>query len=59
MLALFAAIWFAAYTWSLFPGTELGTDGTVAMVLGVVFSMLVGGGLMGLVFWSSRKGYDR
>ena len=28
------------------------------MVLGVFFSCLVGFGLMGLMFWSSRKGYD-
>jgi len=29
-----------------------------AMAGGVVFSLLVGGGLMGLVFYSSRAGYD-
>ena len=31
----------------------------IALILGVVFSMLLGGGLMALVFWSNRKGYDR
>ena len=30
----------------------------VAMAGGVVFSLLVGVGLMGLVFYSSRHGYD-
>ena len=29
-----------------------------AMAGGVVFSLLVGGGLMGLVFYSARAGYD-
>lgn len=32
--------------------------GTVAMVLGVLFSLVVGVGLMALVFYSSRRGYD-
>jgi hypothetical protein len=32
--------------------------GYVALVLGVVFSLVVGIGLMALVFYSSRKGYD-
>lgn len=30
----------------------------VAMTLGTVFSLIVGIGLMALVFYSSRKGYD-
>jgi hypothetical protein len=30
----------------------------VAMAFGSVFSMIVGVGLMALVFYSSRKGYD-
>lgn len=30
----------------------------VAMALGILFSILVGAGLMALVFYSSRRGYD-
>jgi len=30
----------------------------VAMILGIVFSLAVGIGLMFLVFYSARKGYD-
>jgi len=30
----------------------------VAMTLGVVFSLIVGVGLMALLFYSSRKGFD-
>ena len=33
-------------------------SGYVAMALGVIFSLAVGVGLMALVFYSSRKGYD-
>ena len=34
------------------------TAGYVAMMLGVVFSIVVGCGLMALIFYSSRYGYD-
>jgi len=33
-------------------------SGYIAMALGVVFSLVVGVGLMALVFFSSRAGYD-
>jgi hypothetical protein len=33
-------------------------DGYIAMTLGVVFSLVVGFGLMTLLFYSSRHGYD-
>jgi len=38
--------------------TDVPTSGYVAMALGVIFSVVVGVGLMALVFYSSRKGYD-
>lgn len=53
-----ASIWFAVYGWNLTDG-QVSTNGMIALILGVVFSMLLGGGLMALVFWSNRKGYDR
>ena len=57
-IILGASIWFAFYGWNLTEG-EVSTPGMIALILGVVFSMLLGGGLMALVFWSNRKGYDR
>ena len=53
-----AAIWFMFYGWNL-TTAEIDTAGKIALVLGVVLSILLGGGLMALVFWSNRKGYDR
>ena len=44
--------------WSSAVGTEVPVAGYVAMAIGVVFSLLVGVGLMALVFYSSRAGYD-
>ena len=38
--------------------TNVPDAGYVALALGVVFSLVVGVGLMALVFYSSRKGYD-
>ena len=32
--------------------------GTLAMIFGVLFTIVVGVGLMGLIFYSSRRGYD-
>ena len=54
-----AAGWFAFWVWNSLAGVEISTNGIIAMVMGVVFSIAVGGGLMALVFYSNRKGYDR
>jgi len=48
----------AGVGWSSAVGTEVPIAGYVAMALGIVFSLLVGVGLMALVFYSSRSGYD-
>ena len=36
----------------------LGVHGWTAMAIGIIFSLIVGIGLMALVFYSSRHGYD-
>ena len=38
--------------------TALGMHGWIAVGIGVVLTFAVGAGLMALVFYSSRKGYD-
>jgi hypothetical protein len=52
------AIWFAGSAWSHFGGEPIPVYGYVAIAGGVIFSLGVGGGLMALVFYSSRRGYD-
>ena len=37
---------------------HMSIHGWIAMVAGVVISLLLGGGLMALSFYSSRHGYD-
>jgi hypothetical protein len=44
--------------WNAASGAPMPTTGYVAMTLGVVFSLIVGCGLMALLFYSSRHGYD-
>ena len=55
---LAAALWFAANAWLAVSGPPMPTVGYVAMTLGIVFSLVVGCGLMALLFYSSRHGYD-
>lgn len=44
--------------WTLGSGADVPASGYVAMALGVIVSLAVGFGLMALLFYSSRKGYD-
>jgi flagellar basal body-associated protein FliL len=46
------------FGWRLGNGTDVPTSGYAAMALGVIVSLAVGFGLMALLFYSSRKGYD-
>jgi len=55
---LAAAAWYAAGAWTKVDGPDMPLAGYFAMALGVVFSLVVGVGLMALVFYSSRYGYD-
>jgi cation transporter-like permease len=50
--------WYAAGAWVSANGPPMPATGYVAMTLGVVFSVVVGCGLMALVFYSNRHGYD-
>jgi hypothetical protein len=48
----------AIWGWEQTAGTAMGFHGWLAMILGIVFTLLVGCGLMALMFYSSRHGYD-
>lgn len=56
---LIAAGWYAASAWvSLGGGEPMPTTAYIAMGLGILFSLVIGCGLMALLFYSSRHGYD-
>jgi hypothetical protein len=52
------AVAVAYFGWNSAAGTDVPASGYLAMGLGIVVSFLVGVGLMGLLFYSSRYGYD-
>ena len=56
---LAAAIAYAVHAWNAMSGVSISPLGWLFMALGVFFTIAVGGGLMGLVFYSSRHDYDQ
>ena len=53
-----AAVWGASQVWLSGEDVEIGFHGSFALVLGALGSLLVGGFLMALLFFSSKYGYD-
>jgi hypothetical protein len=58
LILLVGAIVLSYQGWTSAAGTDVPASGYVALVLGVIASLAVGFGLMALVFYSSRAGYD-
>lgn len=56
---LAAAIFYAVHAWTTMSGVAISPLGWLFMALGVIFTIGVGGGLMALVFYSSRHDYDQ
>ncbi|HEY3637716.1 MAG TPA: hypothetical protein VGK90_06155 [Rhizomicrobium sp.] len=55
---LAVAIWYCIHAWGEVGGSGISPAGWVFLTLGVVVTILVGGGLMALLFYSSREGKD-
>jgi hypothetical protein len=55
---LVAAVWFAGRAWVHMGAAAMPAAGWVAIAGGIFFSLVVGCGLMALMFYSSRYGYD-
>jgi hypothetical protein len=55
---LVASLWYAYGLWAALGAADMPGWMYGAMFGGVLFSLLVGCGLMALVFYSSRQGYD-
>ena len=56
MLAL--AGWGLVVAWKLSGDVPMSVNGYIALGLAVSVTLLLGGGLMWLAFYSARKGYD-
>jgi len=53
------AIAYAVHGWNSIDAVSIPTMGWVVLGIGIVATLAVGGGLMALLFYSSRKQYDR
>jgi len=49
---------FGYWVWTELDDVEMSRHGWIALALGTGLSLLVGAGLMALVFFSHRRGYD-
>ncbi len=58
LLALLAGVIWFAYSGLTAGETPMPREGYIALIAGVTVSSIVGVGLMALVFYSSRHGYD-
>jgi hypothetical protein len=55
---LLVAAYYSFNLWSNTGETGLGMHGWTALTIGTIVTFAVGAGLMWLVFYSSRRGYD-
>lgn len=55
---LVASTGVGVYLWTSMGDVEMSGHGWTAMIAGIVLSLVVGVGLMSLVFISNRRGYD-
>ena len=49
---------FAYWAWRELGAVEIGVHGLIALGLGAVLTFGLGAGLMALMFFSARRGYD-
>ena len=55
---LAAAIWYALHALRMLAGVDMPAGSWIYLALGTAIMLVVGAGLMGLLFYSSRKGKD-
>jgi flagellar basal body-associated protein FliL len=55
---LILAVVIGFWAWQQIGAVEIGMHGWIALGLGAVLTFVVGAGLMALMFFSARRGYD-
>jgi len=58
LVALLAGAGWYAYAGLSAGGDPMPTEGYIALIAGAALAIVVGAGLMALLFYSSRRGYD-
>ena len=56
---LAVSLWYAIHVWTALSGVTMSLAGWLFMIVGALFTLALGAGLMALVFYSSRHDYDR
>lgn len=56
---LAGSLWYAIHAWTALAGVAMSPAGWFFLILGALFTLALGAGLMALVFYSSRHDYDR
>jgi hypothetical protein len=56
-LLVLTGVWIVS-AWNATPDVSMDRSGIIALGLGTFFSLVIGCGLMALMFFSSRRGYD-
>jgi amino acid transporter len=56
---LAVSAWYAIHAWTALSGVAMSPLGWLFLILGALFTLALGAGLMALVFYSSRHDYDR
>ncbi|MGA7674480.1 MAG: hypothetical protein WCA78_05475 [Rhizomicrobium sp.] len=56
---LAVSLWYAIHAWTALVGVAMSPAGWFFLILGALFTLALGAGLMALVFYSSRHDYDR
>ena len=56
-LLVLAAL-YSWHVWDAMPDAHVSASGWIALAIGCSLTLVVGGGLMFLVFYSSRHGFD-
>jgi hypothetical protein len=60
LLGLFlVSLWYAVKVWTAMSGVHMSAWGWTFLILGVVVTVVLGAGLMALVFYSSRHDMDQ
>jgi hypothetical protein len=55
---LLVSLGVALWVWQEIGEVEIGVHGLIALALGALFTFALGAGLMLLMFFSERRGYD-
>jgi hypothetical protein len=58
LLGLGAVAYWALYVYGTIEGVEISGHGVTAMIVGLVFTVIIGFGLMALLFFSNKHGHD-